>query len=506
LKSAVPENVSKEPVEDYLKLAKSRIASTRRDVFWTSAETLRAGVAASKSDADLAKAITSAETELDVAADPGKFAHSIELHSNYVTSIFLIGWATGGLFFGVLGDRVGRAKTMLITILLYSIFTGLSSFSTGFIDFSIYRFLTGLGVGGEFAVGVALVAEVMPERARPATLTLLQMLSAIGNITAAIISMSFGVLEERGMLDSPWRAMFLIGAIPALLALLIRWKLKEPERWTQLSAEGAVAKQLGSYRALFGVPRWRNNALIGLTLAFSGVVGLWAVGFFVPDLTNVVLKEKLTANVFEERLANPSGAATADLQMLQQNWNNKEAIPESLKSLRGEIQAAIDGKLTFWRGVSSICIQLGAFCGMFGFGYVAQTIGRKPTFAIAFILAGLSTAAVFLFLKDFNQLFWMLPIMGFFQLSLFAGYAIYFPELFPTYLRSTGTSFCYNVGRFIAATGPLAKGYLYGMFNDVGSTPIESTRYAGVAMCGVFLVGLLVLPLAPETKGKPLPE
>src|SRR5690606_17275528 len=164
----------------------------------------------------------------------------------YATAIFILGWATGGLFFGILGDRIGRAKTMVITILLYSLFTGLSALSVSFWDFAFYRFLTGLGVGGEFAVGVALVAEVMPGRARPRVLALLQALSAVGNISAAMIAMSVGSLVKAGILPSVWRPLFLVGAIPALLALYIRRRLKEPERWQQASHEGAVAQQLGS--------------------------------------------------------------------------------------------------------------------------------------------------------------------------------------------------------------------------------------------------------------------
>src|SRR4029079_16631873 len=128
-------------------------------------------------------------------------------YSAYATSIFLMGWATGGLFFGVLGDRIGRARTMVITILVYSLCTGLSALSVGFWDFAFYRFITGLGVGGEFAVGVSLVAEVMPDRARPFALGLLQALSAVGNITAAVISMVLGHLEQTGAVGSAWRVM-----------------------------------------------------------------------------------------------------------------------------------------------------------------------------------------------------------------------------------------------------------------------------------------------------------
>jgi len=181
--------------------------------------------------------------------------------------------------------------------------------------------------------------------------------------------------------------------------------------------------------------------------------------------------------------------------------SNLEITP-ALKPLKEEADKSISGQLAKWGSYTSLMINFGAFFGMFGFGYVAQIIGRRPTFVIAFIAAFLSTAAVFAYLKDFNQLFLLAPLMGFCQLSLFAGYAIYFPELFPTHLRSTGTSFCYNVGRFLAAGGPLVKSYLEGLFVDT-SDPL---RYAGVAMCTVFLVGLLAIPFLPETKGKPLPE
>jgi MFS family permease len=142
---------------------------------------------------------------------------------------------------------------------------------------------------------------------------------------------------------------------------------------------------------------------------------------------------------------------------------------------------------------------------MFGFGLVAQRIGRRPTFALAFLAAMTSTASVFWLLKGFGQM-WMLPVMGFCQFSLFAGYAIYFPELFPTHLRSTGTSFCYNVGRFVAASGPLIQAQLISFFGDLyGGGPL-ATRYAGITMCAVFLLGLVVLPFLPETRNKPLPE
>jgi MFS family permease len=432
---------------------------------------------------------------------------------NYATAIFLVGWASGGLFFGMLGDRIGRAKTMLITILMYSAFTGLSALSRTVWDFSFYRFLTGLGVGGEFAVGVALVAEVMPDKARPYTLALLQALSAVGNIAAALINLGLGIAEEEGLVSSPWRIMFLVGALPALLAVVIRFWLKEPEKWKKASHEGAVSKQLGSYALLFSNPRWRKHALLGLVLACSGVIGLWAVGFFTPDLIREVQRRDVAVAVYDEQVAlaqtEGNSPRVDQLERIkrheQTTVGEREELPKEVEALKTSLEPKVNGRLSRWSSYTSILINLGAACGMFGFGLVAQRIGRRPTFAIALVAAFVSTVSVFWFLKDMNQM-WMVPVMGFCQLSLFAGYAMYFPELFPTHLRSTGTSFCYNVGRFVAATGPLIQAQLITFFAGVYGGGAVSTRYAGITMCAIFGLGLLVLPFLPETKDQPLPE
>jgi MFS family permease len=451
-----------------------------------------------------------------------KPGEDVPLYSGYATAIFLIGWATGGLMFGVLGDRIGRAKTMMWTILIYSICTGLSALSVGFWDFAFYRFITGLGVGGEFAVGVSLVAEAMPDKARPHALGLLQALSAVGNVTAALLSMTLGHLEETGTIASAWRWMFVVGAVPALLALIIRARLKEPERW-RAAAQSTDKSKLGSYAELFGNEnwrrpaliaalfilaiigvaffgsgawpkftklkisiglagcaiiaglwaifggkgdtRWRRNAMVGLLLALTGIIGLWGIGFFSIDLIRSVFQKAFVAE--------------------------------------GMDPARIPGAVTFWAGVATMTLNVGAFLGIYSFSHVAQRIGRRPTFAIAFVIAAVSTAMVFLFLKERSQIFWMMPILGFCQLSLFGGYAVYFPELFPTRLRSTGISFCYNVGRFAAASGPAVLGLLT---SEVYKGHAEPMRYAGVTMCSIFILGLFVLPFAPETKNQPLPE
>jgi MFS family permease len=380
----------------------------------------------------------------------------------YATAIFMVGWAFGGVLFGILGDRIGRVRTMVWTILCYTVFTGLSMLATGIWDFNFYRFLCGLGVGGQFAVGVALVAEVVPARARPYALGTLQSCSSLGNMIAAGTGIMLGFLERSGTIHGAWRWLFLSGALPAPLAFIVFRKLKEPEQWLKARAE---KKQLGSYRELLADPRWRRHSIVGLTLSVAGVVGLWGIGYFSYDLFRPVLVSTFAAQ----------GLSGADLA----------------------------GKTTTWIGITSLFQNIGGFFGVYAFTYLTNYTGRRLAFALSFLAALATTAYTFWNLHAISDIFWMVPMMGFSQMALFGGYAIYLPELFPTRLRSTGTSFCYNVGRALAALGPFTFGYLT---SGVFAGHPEPMRYAGVTMSLVFLIGLAALPFAPETKGRPLPE
>jgi MFS family permease len=446
---------------------------------------------------------------LDVpAGDP-----SIAEWVGYATTIFMLGWATGGLVFGALGDRIGRVKTMLITILVYSICTGLSALAQNVYDFSAYRFLTGLGVGGEFAVGVALIAEVMPENARARALSLLQAFSAIGNISAALISLALAPWEATGV--ETWRTMFAIGAIPALLAIFVRRQLKEPERWQ--TAASHQAQDRGSYRALFANPSYRRSALIGLCLAIPGVIGLWGIGFFSGDLTRMVLRSKVSTDVFQALQATSDDASdpalVRDTIKKLEGWERsntpkqeRTALSAAEKPIADNVEAQISSRLSKWQSYTMILLNIGAFFGMYSFGWLAQLIGRRPTFLIAFLGAMCATINVF---HNFNgiQDYWMIFVMGYFLMSLFAGYAIYLPELFPTHLRSTGTSFCYNVGRYVAAFGPTLFGLLTSMvFVGPKYAPPMNWRWAGISMTAIFLFGIVTLLFARETRNQPLPE
>lgn len=412
------------------------------------------------------------------SADPD----DVKRWAGRATSVFLIGWATGGLVFGMFGDRIGRVRTLTYTILLYSVFTGLSAISTGVYDYCGYRFLTGLGVGGVFAAAVALLAETMPPDARPYTLGLMQAFSAVGNCTAAGLFILLGLLSLNGQLGgySAWRLLFLIGLLPAILVIFIQRKLHEPESWlaAKKAADAGTGRKLGSYADLFGGGWVTRHAILGVILSFVGVVGLWGIGFFAVDL--------------QQNIFNASYKAEAEAQ-----------------GLTGDVAIRyVSGQKIIWAGYTSLSINIGAFFGMTGFSLMAGRLGRRPAFAITFLAAAGSVALVFTQMRDRMDVIWMNALMGFCLLALFGGYAIYLPELFPTRLRATGTSFCYNVGRFIAASGPLLLGFLTtNVFASAKSEgPDMPFRYAGLAMCSIFALGLVVLPFLPETKGKPLPE
>ncbi len=420
-------------------------------------------------------------------------AEDVDTWGGRATMAFLIGWALGGLGFGIMGDRLGRVKTLSLTILIYSIFTGLSAFSRGPVDFLLYRLLTGLGVGGVFAVVVALIAESVPDRARPFTLGLLQVLSAIGNCTAALIFMYFGHLEQQGFFHDlhilglgpvkPWQLMFVIGIVPGLLAVLVQLWVKEPQKWREAKASG---RKVGSFSELLGHPTWRRHAVFGLLLAIAGVVGLWSIGFFSPDLQQTVMDKTFKAEAEQQELP---GIERKEGQLVVE--------PGS------EAANYIAGQKTFWAGITLLVMNFGAAAGMFAFSWLTSFTGRKSAFAVSLLAAASSTALVFAFMDSRNDILWMIPLMGFCQLALFGGYAIYFPELFPTRLRSTGTSFCYNFGRLIAAVAPPV---MMSLRTGVFGKAAEPLRWGGVTMCAVFLLGLLALPFLPETRGKPLPE
>ncbi len=385
----------------------------------------------------------------------------------YTTSVFLVAWAIGGLLFGALGDRYGRAKMLTICVLLYSLSTGLGAFSTGIFDFCAYRFMCGLGVGGVFGLAVALVADSVPDRARAPALGILQSISTWGNLAAGSMGVLLAALAARRLLPmglEHWQAMFLVGALPAFMCVFVLRHVTEPATWVAARAEGAKRGiTFGSYRYLLSHPKWSKHAWLGLVACSAGIIGLWGIGNFHPYIVGALVEQHFA----EARL-------TAD---------------------------ALSSQKAYWRSAGLLLQAGGGFLGMLCLTAVAQRIGRRIAFALALLLSFLSTLLVFKYLRELPQIYWMLPVMGFGQLSVFAVYAVYLPELFPMSLRSTGTSFCYNVGRLVAATAPFS---ISQVTRNLGGD-IEGFRTAGIWVSLLLLVGILVLPFLPETKDQPLP-
>jgi len=385
-------------------------------------------------------------------SDPAALA-AIKTHIGYATTSMILGWATGGIIFGMMSDKVGRVKTMVATLIVYSGFTGLSGIANTWVDFTIYRFLAGIGIGGMFGAATTLVAESVPAAFRAMALGSLQALSALGNIIGSLLSLQIPPGSQSFVGDyAGWRVLFFVGIIPALLVVPIIFVLKEPESWLKAKAEAAAGrghKNIGSPVELFRDPRWRRNTIVGLFLGVSGMIGLWGIGFFSPELISTALK--------------------------------------------GAPQNVVDTV----RGWGTAFQDVGSFLGMITFTFVAAFLSRRLAFLGALLLSMFVTMFVFRSLNSATDAYWMLPMMGFAQLAVFAGYSIYFPELFPTRLRGTGVGFCYNTVRYLAAPGPILFGYL---------ATLMSFRSAAVLMSTVYLVGVVALIWAPETQGKPLPE
>ena len=385
-----------------------------------------------------------------VDPDPAVLDGHVQQVGGYSTAIVLIGWSVGGFFFGVLGDKIGRTRTMIFTILVYAGFTGLTGMAHTWQQYAICRFLTALGVGGEWAAGAAIVAEVFPQRSRTMALGVLQSLSTVGNMMAAVITYTIAFIPT-----SNWRWVYFIGTVPALLVLWIRRSVKEPEYWKHAREEAGGGKDLGSIKELVINPELRRNTIAGLLLGIAGIGALWGVSFFGTDLLIGTLHGKPAAEI------------------------------DKLKSIEFFVR------------------QTGALLGAIAFAVVCNRHSRKAAFHLWFALAWISVLAYFGIVSRFSgdaafKVALVLGfIMGFGTLGPLTGYTIYFPELFPTRLRTTGCGICYNGGRIIAAIAP----WLFGSMAKRYGLPIAAT-----IVSSVYILGFIGTAVGPETRGKPLPE
>jgi MFS family permease len=369
---------------------------------------------------------------------------AIGWYGGIIFSVFLIGWALGGVLFGVLADRYGRTRVLIFTILIYAVFTGMAALSQTWWQLGIYRFLTALGIGGEWAAGAALVAEVWPENQRAKAAGLLQSAWAAGFFAAALINL---LLRGDG-----WRPIFVVGVAPAVVALFVRMWVKEPERWLKARAEAKTRATSKPKLAELFSPALLRPTVAGSGLAFVAVFGLWGATNWTPTLLR--------------------------------------ALPE----LQGLDSMALTSRISY----ATMLLNAGALLGYLSFGPLADRLGRRMVFGIMCLGSLVMLPVTFLTPRSYLQVLLLLPLLGFFNNGIFSGFPIYLPELYPTRLRATGAGFCFNVGRVLASAGPFLTGWLVTALGGFGR--------AASAIALVYLVGLFLLPFAPETKGRPLPE
>lgn len=354
-----------------------------------------------------------------------------------ITAAFLIGAACGGAAFGWLGDRIGRVRAMSFSILCYSLFSGAGYFAQDPSHLAIFRFIAALGMGGEWALGVALVMEVWPEKHRPWLAGAIGAAANLGMVIVGVIAMNVTVTEDS------WRWMFLVGASPALLTFLIRLFVPESEKW-QHAKDTAPTDVSPLRQVLQG--KLLKRTLVGIVISSVALIGTWASVQWIPLWADVMSKGDATAKA-NAHMISSLGAVTGSL-----------------------LAPMLLGRFSRRWGYFTLCTLSLLVCA-----YLFRTQSSYTThFLLMVYLTGTATAAFY----------------GFFPL--------YLPELFPTAVRATGQGLCYNAGRLVAAAGAITSGELvrhYGGYAEMGAV-----------ITLVYIIGMIAIWFAPETKGKPLPE
>jgi MFS family permease len=384
----------------------------------------------------------------------------IPFYAGAVIAITVFGWGAGGLLGGILADYIGRKRSMTLTILAYSLLTGLSALSWSWLSFAVFRFLVGLAIGSEWATGASITAELWPDHARGKGGAFLQSGYPIGSILASGVWLAIG---NSG--PSAWRYMFLVGVLPALIAFWIRRNIPESPRWAESDRRRRSAYDLRRKGAalqgedtalvrftlvdLFAEPAVRSRLLLTFIMSLSITIGYWGVSSFVPSFVGAV--------------ATGAGLAAPT-----------------------------------WAGLAGLVQNVGALLGFAGFGLLADRFGRKPTTMLFYLMCLILTPVVYLWVQDIRVLVAGFAVYGFFIQGVFSWTPIWLPELFPTRMRATAAGFIFNAPRLISAVAPLVAGSLIVGLGGYGRTATIISLF--------YIFGLIAAPFLPETRGRPLPE
>jgi MFS family permease len=461
----------------------------------------------------------------------------IGLWFGVVTAGFLVGAATGGVLFGWLGDRLGRVRAMTLSVLTYSLFTGLCGLAGEAWQVGVLRFVAALGMGGEWALGVALVMEVWPNRSRA---FMAGLIGAAGNVgymlvgfvglgLAAMLGAVHGWLLGAGLAEQTagwlvrnqgWRLVMLVGTGPALLTFLIRLFVPESKRWEGQRGKGhtsgwatqdllgvlvgALGPALMVYLWAWEEPAWLHTLPVRLAGSALGLL-LAAAGYTYP-LMRYLQRQAAPADpdhAWRPTLRRMLLAACLSGVALLGTWGSVQWAPSWADSFPEKVAGA--------KEYTQIALAIGAIIATMLAAFMGDWFGRRPAYALLCLLSLASVAVLFQTNTHYGTgLLLSAVFAGGATASFYGWLPLYLPELFPTRVRATGQGFGFNFGRILAAVGALQTGNLMGLFQkDVtvgGLTFTHGYPLACTAMSLIYLVGVGIIWLAPETHGRPLPD
>jgi MFS family permease len=390
--------------------------------------------------------------------DPSAPQSSIAFLSGATIAVTLLGWGVGGILGGVFADYFGRRRTLLVAIILYAVFTGLTAASWDLTSFLVLRFITGFALGSEWGTGASLVAEIWPSHARAKAAGLMQCGLGLGFFIA---SACWYFIAPVG--PDAWRIMFLIGVLPAFFALWLRRSVPESERWTKADGrrrslrkrrDEDLSRDEVSYtrltlRQIFADPELRRRTILGSLMSLTTTLGWWGISTWVPLYVSSIAAES-------------GGSASA------------------------------------WASGAGMIYNVGAIAGYISFGFIADRLGRRPATMIYFAASLILTPVLFLWTHDLRLIVVVLVVNGFFTLGQYTWMPVWLPEFYPTHLRATGAAFVFNAARFVAFLGPLLAGAIISALGGYG--------IAATTVGLIYILGLVVAPFCPETRGVSLDD
>jgi MFS family permease len=379
--------------------------------------------------------------ELIRSSNPGEVAQTGAI----IMALKLLCWGLGGIIFGVVADRIGRSRTMVITIIIYAAFTGLSGLAQTWQQLAILQAIAGFGIGGEWAAGAALIAETWDEKHRARAMQVMQMAFAFGFFVAALDNLLLGPIS--------WRWVLAAGALPAVVGLAIRAFVPEPERWRRVRNDSTVARMSASrtFTSIFS-RQLRRNTTVGVLVSAAMMIGSWGGLTLLPS--------------WIQQLVHAAGGAP-----------------------RVGVQTI---------SYAFILMMVGAALGYASLIFLTDGIGRRGSYFLFGLGSLISSLYLFVWIKDLTTVLWFMPLYGYFVIGGFGTFAAYLPELYPTRVRASGQGFCWNAARCLTAIGPLIGGYLVGTFGSFPAAAASTTAF--------FVIGMIAIWFGPETRGIPLAD